>query len=122
VIEITPNQWTILEAMKDGPRWARSFQTVKPLLVKLIEKGLAERCRPHLGNARNMVRLTLAGCEALEIDPATVPDRIKREPLPPAKTVNLLPINPAASAKSREICEAFVRAVHRSLPALWRSR
>jgi hypothetical protein len=68
-VSLTPNQWTILEAMKDGPRWARSFQYVKPLLADLITRGMVERCRPPLGRARNMVRLTPTGCAALEIDP-----------------------------------------------------
>lgn len=56
-MSLTPNQWTILESLKDGPRWTRSFQAVKPLLDDLIDKGLVERCRPHLGAGRNMVRL-----------------------------------------------------------------
>lgn len=62
---LTPNQWTILEALQKGPRWARSFQYVKPLLADLIERDLVERCRPHLGRAKNMVRLTDAGTALL---------------------------------------------------------
>jgi len=59
---ITPNQWTILEALKEGPRWARSFQWVKPLVADLVDRGLIERCRPPQGGAaRNMLRLTEAG-------------------------------------------------------------
>jgi hypothetical protein len=58
---ITPNQWTILEMLRKRPCWARSFQWVKPLLADLINKGLAERCRPPLGRARNMVKLTESG-------------------------------------------------------------
>jgi hypothetical protein len=41
---LTPNQWTILESLKDGPRWKRSYQTVKPLLDDLIEQALIEPC------------------------------------------------------------------------------
>lgn len=63
---ITPNQWTILESLQNGPRWARSFQWVKPLVADLADKGLVERCRPPLGAARNMVRLTEAGRAALD--------------------------------------------------------
>jgi hypothetical protein len=63
---LTPNQWTILEALENGPRWARSFRYVKPLLADLIAKGLVERCKPHLGRAKNMVRLTNAGGDLLK--------------------------------------------------------
>lgn len=60
---LTPNQWTILESLQDGPRWIRSFHAVKPLLDDLIAHGLVERCRPPFGAARNMVRLTeMVGC------------------------------------------------------------
>lgn len=62
---LTPNQWTILEALADGPRWARSFQYVKPLVADLIDKGFVERCRPPLGAARNKLRLTPAGVAML---------------------------------------------------------
>lgn len=62
---LTPNQWTILEALEKGPRWSRSFQYVKPLVNDLVTKGLVERCRPPLGRARNMVRLTEAGTALL---------------------------------------------------------
>jgi DNA-binding MarR family transcriptional regulator len=105
--DITPNQWTILEALKDGPRWIRSFQTVKPLLEKLVKRGLIERCHPHLGRGRNMVRLTVAGCDALEIDAGSVPiERCKETPAPP-KLVKLGEISGAATEETRKICERF---------------
>jgi DNA-binding PadR family transcriptional regulator len=74
---ITPNQWTILESLKDGPRWKRSYQTVKPLLDDLTEQALIEPCPPHLGRARNMVRLTTNGgaLVGLEIAPVSLIDR-----------------------------------------------
>lgn len=71
--EITPNQWTILESLKDGAVWARSYQPVKPLLKDLIERKLVDRCRPYLGRGHNMVRLSPEGCELLEIDAAAIP-------------------------------------------------
>lgn len=109
---ITPNQWTILEALKNGPRWRRSFQTVKPLYENLIERGLIEGCRPHLGRARNMLRLTAAGCEALEIDPATVPAE-RLEPKPNSKTFKpvLGDIKGDAKPAVRATCEAFKLAI-----------
>lgn len=110
--EITPNQWTILEALQDGPRWIRSFQPAKALLDDLIGKGLAERCRPHLGRARNMVRLSAAGCEALEIDAASVPTA-RVEPKPSSKAFKpvLGEIIANASPHVRTICEFFRRRI-----------
>lgn len=109
---LTPNQWTILEALKDGPRWIRTFQTAKPLLDDLIARGFAERCRPHMGRARNMVRLTALGCEGLEIDPASVPAK-REEPKPNAKAfVPVLgSISSDASPATRKTCEAFARSI-----------
>jgi hypothetical protein len=109
---ITPNQWTILEALKDGPRWARSFQMVKPLVEDLVARSLVERCRPHLGAARNMVRLTDAGCAALEIDPASVP--LKRdEPKANSKAhrPHLGSIRADVTPRLRAICETFLRRI-----------
>jgi DNA-binding PadR family transcriptional regulator len=65
MLSLTPNQWTILEMLERGPRWARSFQYVKPLLADLIAKGLVERCKPDGGRANNMARLTDAGADLL---------------------------------------------------------
>jgi DNA-binding MarR family transcriptional regulator len=114
VSAITPNQWTILEALKSGPRWLRSFQTVKPLVNDLIDRGLVERCRPHLGRANNMARLTASGCAALEIDPATVP-AMRDEPKPNSKAFapRLGAIRSDASELCRETCEAFAAAIGR---------
>jgi DNA-binding MarR family transcriptional regulator len=55
----------ILARLEPGPQWIRSFQLVKAHLNALIEDGLAERCRPHLGRARNQVKLTDKGRAAL---------------------------------------------------------
>jgi hypothetical protein len=112
VSELTPNQWTILEALEKGPVWIRSFQTVKPLLDDLIERGLIERCRPHLGRARNMVRLTFDGCIALEIQPSSVPaEREKPKPNSKAFTPKLGAVHADARPLARETCEAFVKAI-----------
>lgn len=73
MIDLTPNQWTLLESLKDGAVWTRSFQPVKPLLDDLIKRQLVDRCRPMLGRGRNMVRLSPEGCALLELDPARVP-------------------------------------------------
>lgn len=107
---ITPNQFTILEALIAGPGWARSFQTVLPLLRDLEEQGLIERCRPHLGRARNMVRLTKAGADLLEIEFESVP--AEREAPTPAKKPRpaLGAIKPDLPDETRQRCEAFVRA------------
>lgn len=71
--DLTPNQWTILESLKLGAVWTRSFQPVKPLLVDLIERRLVDRCRPILGRGHNMVRLSPEGCALLDISFASVP-------------------------------------------------
>jgi hypothetical protein len=113
---ITPNQWTILEALKDGPRWSRTFQTVKPLYEDLIARGLIERCRPHLGNGANQLRLTGDGCAALEIDPASVPAR-RAEPKPNSKSFKpvLGEIHTGAPPLARETCELFKRSIENGL-------
>lgn len=108
---ITPNQFTILESLKDGPRWARSFQIAKPLVNDLVAKGLLERCRPHLGRDKNMIRLTAAGCAALEIDPESVPTKREAAPLKLAKTVALGEIKVGVSDRVRSICLSFKAAV-----------
>jgi DNA-binding MarR family transcriptional regulator len=109
---LTPNQWTILEALTEGPRWSRSFQTVKPLYEDLIARGLIERCRPHMGRGANQLRLTPAGCAVLEIEPAGVPAR-RIDPKPNSKAFKpvLGAILPNASAKTRATCEAFMHAI-----------
>lgn len=110
---ISPNQWTILEALKDGPRWSRTFQTVKPLYEDLVARGMIERCRPHLGRGKNMLRLTEAGCVALEIDPANVPAK-RDEPKPNSKAYTppvLGAIQAGVTSRCRLICEAFVRGI-----------
>jgi hypothetical protein len=112
VSALTPNQWTILEALKDGPRWLRSFHTVKSLVNDLVVKGLLERCRPHLGRGNNMVRLTKAGCAALEIDSASVPARRAKDAAPPpVARRELLPIRADATPATRNICEDFARSI-----------
>lgn len=110
--KVSPNQFTILESLIEGPRWKRSFQTVLPLVDDLIARELIEPCRPHLGRGRNMLRLTDAGCALIEIDPASVPK--KRQEAAPAKRKAELPIGaikPDVPDRVRLICEAFLRAV-----------
>jgi hypothetical protein len=111
--DITPNQWTILESLQDGPRWIRSFQAVKPLLNDLIQRGMVCRCKPFLGRANNMVRLTEAGCAKLEIDPLAVPEErdAMREPLHRAKRWSLHPIKANTTAFIRRTCERFMASV-----------
>lgn len=109
---LTPNQWTILEGLTKGPAWIRSFQTVKPLLDDLIDRGLVERCRPHLGRARNMVRLRAAGCEALDISPDEVPaSREKAKVSIKAFKPVLGAIRSDATLRARTICEAFLKRI-----------
>lgn len=85
-MKLTPNQWTILERLEKGPCWSRSFQWVKPLVTDLIGRNLVERCRPPRGTGSNMLRLTIAGCDLLEVDPAvpTGDTRLGRGLPPPA--------------------------------------
>jgi hypothetical protein len=112
-MKISPNQWTILEALKEGPRWIRSFQTVKPLLDDLIRKGFVERCRPHLGRGKNQIRLTDAGCSALEIDSAAVPGAQFRQPaaLHETKRWTLSPARDGLSGLIQQTCDTFLRSV-----------
>lgn len=110
VSAITPNQWTILERMESGPCWMRSFHTVKPLVEDLVQRGLIERCRPHLGAARNMVRLTDAGCASMGIAVGSVPS-IRPIIAAPEVTVILGKIHDVVPARVRRICEAFIRAI-----------
>lgn len=109
---LTPHQWTILEALKDGPQWRRSFQAVKPLYEDLLGRGLVEGCRPHLGRARNMLRLTVAGCEALEIDPSSVPTE-REKPATNSKAFKPMLGALRADAKPvvKDTCEAFISAI-----------
>jgi DNA-binding MarR family transcriptional regulator len=110
---ISPNQWTILESLKDVPRWKRSFQTVKPLLDKLVDQGLIEPCRPHLGRGTNMVRLTTRGGALLgiEVEPVSLIDRFA-ESLAETGSVKT-----AASAigVTREYGNALLQRIRKSL-------
>jgi DNA-binding MarR family transcriptional regulator len=111
-MKISPNQFTILESLKDGPRWCRSFQSVKPLVEDLAKRGLLERCRPQLGRGCNMVRLTALGCEAIEIDAAKVPaTRTGLKPIKPRDRWEIGEIRDKATPLVKTTCEAFLRAV-----------
>lgn len=108
---ITPNQWTILERLEKGPEWIRSFQPAKPLLNKLIDQGLVERCRPHLGRANNMVRLTAAGCAELDIDASDVPAKRERAKPKQKPKAAFGAIKEGITSATRSVCETFVRAI-----------
>jgi DNA-binding MarR family transcriptional regulator len=108
---LTPNQFTILEALKDGPCWMRSFQTVKPLVEDLLARELVERCRPHLGRGRNMIRLTAKGCDLIEIEPAVVPEVKAPEPFTPKPQRELGEIKADAPPETRRMCEEFRRRI-----------
>jgi DNA-binding MarR family transcriptional regulator len=56
---------TILSKLADGPRWARSFQHVKPRVRDLVADGLVERVKPHGERGANMLALTASGAAAL---------------------------------------------------------
>ncbi len=58
----------LLRRLKDGPAWLRSFQQSKWRLNLLIDCGYVERCKPPLGRAANMARLTDRGGEAIGIE------------------------------------------------------
>lgn len=111
-MKISPNQYTIMEALIEGPEYIRHFHTVRPLLLSLIDAGLIERCAPRTQNRhhRNMVRLTAAGCAAVEVDPKSVPaERVKVAPPPKAKLV-LGKMKDGLAHEVRLRCEAFLRA------------
>lgn len=110
-MSISPNQWTILERLEKGPAWIRTFQTVKPLLDNLIEQGLIERCRPHLGAGSNQVRLTLAGCDKLEIDPTTVPTLVPLKRATARANSAWGEVCAEATGRVRSTCESFLRSI-----------
>lgn len=56
---------SIRNELKDGPRWARSFQRVKPALDFMIANGEVLRCKPYGGKANNMVCLASKNSEGL---------------------------------------------------------
>lgn len=56
---------SIREKLRDGPRWTRSFQAVKPALDRMIANGEVLRCKPYGGRANNMVCLASRNSEGL---------------------------------------------------------
>jgi hypothetical protein len=68
LLRLTDDDLAILARLKDGPVWLRSFQSVKWRLNLLIECGFVERCKPPMGHANNMARLTAQGGRAIGID------------------------------------------------------
>lgn len=51
----------IAEALRNGRRWTRSFQTFKPVLDAMSKDGEVHRVAPEGGTGRNMVELTGRG-------------------------------------------------------------
>lgn len=109
--DITPNQWTILERMESGPCWMRSFQTVKPLVEDLCQRGLIER-RP----LKNMVRLTESGCVILGLSVNDVPSELAptRPEIPKAKVLGS--IIDGISDLTRSTCEKYRSAIEAGEP------
>lgn len=55
----------VLKKLAKGPRWIRSLQLVKPIVLALVDQGLIEKVAPAGGTRRNMVQLTAAGQSAV---------------------------------------------------------
>lgn len=58
----------IIARLANGPLYVRSFQRVKPLLDRMIERGTLRRVAPLGSRARNMVELAPANDALPEID------------------------------------------------------
>lgn len=56
----------ILARLYERPSWIRSLHHVRPRVQKLCDAGLIERCKPPVGTAKNMVRITAQGVDAIE--------------------------------------------------------
>lgn len=56
----------ILTKLGKGRRWARAFQSAKPVVDRLVERGLVRRVKPEGGQACNMLEITHRGQDALE--------------------------------------------------------
>lgn len=111
--DLSPAKLAILKALVDGSRWVRSFQGVKPLLDGLIEAGLVERCRPHLGRGRNKVRRTATGCDAVGIPVAAVPAHRAAQRPKVGKARAYSRPKAGLTGKTKAICETYVKAMDR---------
>ncbi len=56
----------VLRKMQSGPQWSQSLRAAKPVVVRLVSRGLLERVRSQGGTARNMGAITQAGRAILE--------------------------------------------------------
>ena len=52
-----PIEKLILTKLARGPAWANSFRHAKPVVERLVQKGLVVRCSPPGGKAKNMIAL-----------------------------------------------------------------
>lgn len=70
---LSPTERKVLRQLADGPQWLRTFQPVKPVVTRLIQRGWLRRCGP----LRNMVMLTARGGLqiGIEVPPASPMDR-----------------------------------------------
>lgn len=66
---VTEFEGRILERLKAGPMYLRTFHKNRAVLDRIIAKGLAEQVAPIGGKARNMVKLTSAGRDMLGLGP-----------------------------------------------------
>ena len=51
----------ILRKLAKGPQWARSFHTAKPVVDRLVARGLVRRVAPEGKKQRNMLELVEVG-------------------------------------------------------------
>lgn len=51
----------ILRKLANGPQWARSFHTVKPVVERLVARGTIKRVAPQGKRQKNMLALKEVG-------------------------------------------------------------
>lgn len=60
MVALTPRQM-VAETLRDGRRWARSFQAFKSVVDAMVADGEVHRVAPENGKPRNMIELTGRG-------------------------------------------------------------
>ena len=51
----------ILRKLASGPKWSQSFHNVKPVVNRLVARGLVRRVAPEGKKQRNMLELVEVG-------------------------------------------------------------
>lgn len=58
----------VLRRLARGPLYFRTLRHVRPIVFRLIDRGLVRPVAPPGGAGRNMVELTREGVQALQLD------------------------------------------------------